>query len=179
MKNRFRLDEGCCRGIRQRRSDELGPQVMAVDQLMRAIGIVVISLRTFRVRTIAVDPFLICRLFVARSVLSGPARCRIDFAYHSLTFEHGDMYLCAIKDERSKKVLRWSVADHMRLESMTEALDSDFLRTFPSEDIGATAYWCSHCYPTATDCGRSEEYLDAGRGAQQLVTDQPHPAVPG
>jgi putative transposase len=33
------------------------------------------------------------------------------------------MYLCAFKDEHSKKALGWSVDDHMRTELVTDALE--------------------------------------------------------
>ena len=37
----------------------------------------------------------------------------------------GDMYLylCAVTDEHPKKVLSWSIADHMRTELVIDALD--------------------------------------------------------
>jgi putative transposase len=40
-----------------------------------------------------------------------------------LTCGEGDMYLCAIRDEHSRRVLGWPVADRMGTELVTAAVD--------------------------------------------------------
>ena len=60
------------------------------------------------------------------------------------------MYLCAIKDEHSKRVLGWSVADHMRTELVTDTLDK--------------------AIATRGGCGRGT-ILHADRGSQYTASD--------
>ncbi len=96
----------------------------AVAKLMRSLGIVGISPRTFENRTTVVDSLasfpddLLQRRF---------DQARLDAVWTSgityLACGEGDMNLCVIKDEHSKRVLGWSVADRMPTEFVIAALD--------------------------------------------------------
>ena len=116
-----------------------------VAKIMRSLGVLGISPRTFKVHTTVVDPFA---SFSEDLVPRRFNQVRLDAVWPvditSLTCSEGDMHLCAIKDEHSKKVLGWAVADHMRTELVFEALDmavaargSDVTSTIMHSDQGS------------------------------------------
>ncbi len=94
-----------------------------VATIMASIGIEGISPRTFKVKTTVVDPTasfppdLVDRHFDHGRL---DAVWLTDITY--LTCGEGDMFLCAIRDGHSRKVLGHSISDHIGTEMVTDAI---------------------------------------------------------
>ena len=96
-----------------------------VAKVMASIGLEGISPRTFKTRTTVADPSasfppdLVERAF-DQGVLN--AVWFTDVTY--LSCGEGEMFLCAIRDGHSRKVLGYSIAEHISAEMVTDAIDA-------------------------------------------------------
>ena len=94
-----------------------------VAKIMASIGLEGVSPRTFKVKTTVVDP---TASFPPDLVDRHFDRGRLDAVWLTdityLTCGEGDMFLCAIRDAHSRKVLGHSVSDHIGAEMVTDAI---------------------------------------------------------
>ncbi|WP_067865991.1 IS3 family transposase [Nocardia shimofusensis] len=105
---------------------EQGEQVSAktVATIMAAIGLEGISPRTFKVKTTVADPAASFPPdLVRRQFDQGrpDAVWTTDVTY--LTCGEGDMFLCAVRDGHTRRVLGYSIADHIGADMVTAAID--------------------------------------------------------
>ncbi len=107
------------------RSQDEGVTAKTVAKIMASIGLEGISPRTFKTRTTVTDPRasfppdLVERAF-DQGVLN--AVWFTDITY--LSCGEGEMFLCAIRDGHSRKVLGYSIAEHISAGMVTEAIDA-------------------------------------------------------
>lgn len=111
---------------------ELGDIVShnTVASRMRALGIAGISPRTFTVTTVRDQDASYPEDLVKREFAPDDINqlWTSDLTY--LKIGQGDVYLCAIRDEGSSRVLGWQLADHMRTEIVTDSLDQAIATRF-------------------------------------------------
>jgi putative transposase len=106
------------------------PSHNTVARRMAALGVEGISPRTFKVTTVS-DPTatypedLVNRDFAPEGLNQ---LWTSDLTY--LKIGTGDVYLCAVRDEESSRVLGWQLADHMRTEIVTNSLDQAIATRF-------------------------------------------------
>ncbi len=106
-----------------------------IARLMRENGLVARPKKRFKVTTDSkhdypISPNLLNRDFSVMSI----NECWVSDITYIDTFE-GWLYLCSILDLSSKRVVGWSMADHMRAELAINALDMAVLHRNPPEGI--------------------------------------------
>jgi len=93
-----------------------------VERLMRAAGISGLVTRKWRRTTIRVPGVRVCDDLVDRAFLAAaPDRLWVADITYLRTWE-GWLYLVAVQDIYSRRIVGWAMADHMRVELVTDAL---------------------------------------------------------
>ncbi len=150
---RARQDEELTRRIREIHTDNRGvygaPRIHAelrladglhvarkrVERLMRQANISGLALRKKGRTTIKVPGVRVCEDLVDRNFLaSAPNRLWVADITYLRTWE-GWLYLAAVQDAYSRRIVGWSMADHMRTELVTDALQMALERRSPGPGL--------------------------------------------
>jgi putative transposase len=106
-----------------------------VERLMRRAGISGLIARRRERTTIRVPGVRVCEDLVDRAFLAAaPNRLWVADITYLRTWE-GWLYLIAVQDVYSRRIVGWSMADHMRTELVTDALQMALQRRRPAPGL--------------------------------------------
>ena len=106
-----------------------------VERLMRQAGICGLVAKKRGKTTIRVPGVRVCDDLVARAFLAAAVdRLWVADITYLRTWE-GWLYLVAVQDIFSRRIVGWSMADHMRTELVTDALQMALARRRPSPGL--------------------------------------------
>ena len=106
-----------------------------VARLMRQAGISALQPRKRGKTTIRVPGVRVCEDLVDRAFLAtGPDRLWVADITYLRTWE-GWLYLVAVQDLFSRRIVGWSMADHMRTELVTDALQMALAKRRPEPGL--------------------------------------------
>jgi putative transposase len=106
-----------------------------VERLMRQAGITGMVRRKRGRTTISVPGVRVCEDLVDRAFLaSAPDRLWVADITYLRTWE-GWLYLVAVQDVFSRRIVGWSMADHMRTELVTDALQMALAKRRPDPGL--------------------------------------------
>ena len=118
-----------------RMADGVNVSRKRIERLMRAAGISGMVARKRGRTTIRVPGVRVCEDLVDRAFLAAaPNRLWVADITYLRTWE-GWLYLVAVQDVFSRRIVGWSMADHMRTELVTDALQMALAQRRPAPGL--------------------------------------------
>ncbi|HWI07731.1 MAG TPA: IS3 family transposase [Solirubrobacteraceae bacterium] len=128
-----------------------------VERLMRQAGLSGLISRKYKATTIRVPGVRVADDLLDRDFAAGaPNRCWVADITYLRTWD-GWLYLVAVQDLYSRRIVGWSMADHMRTELVTDALQMALARRRPGRGL----IWHSD-QGSQGGCNWSSQRLDRG-----------------
>ena len=106
-----------------------------VERLMRQAGLSGLITKKWRATTIRVPGVRVAEDLLDRNFAAGaPNRCWVADITYLRTWE-GWLYLVAVQDLYSRRIVGWAMADHLRAELVTDALQMALARRRPARGL--------------------------------------------
>ena len=106
-----------------------------VERLMRQAGLSGLITKKYKATTVRVPGVTVAEDLLDRQFAAGaPNRCWVADITYLRTWE-GWLYLVAVQDLYSRRIVGWSMADHMRTELVSDALQMALARRRPDRGL--------------------------------------------